>query len=201
MLNVPEVTSIGLAMSPLPLALGWGDFFDALPSALAGAILALLLAGPGRRWLRRLLGRESRESGERRFSGSCESTECGLREFAHEVETRLDAKLDRLERLLTAADQVLGHANELDGLGGETATLQEMVALGQDAPSTGREESPSELQGAAEPVLDSVTSDERERVLALAADGKSPEDISEAVGLIRGEVDLILRLYRSELSA
>jgi len=195
MFYVLEVLSPSLALPSLPLANGWDSFLNALPPALLGAILALLLAGPGRRRLQRLLRWKAGEQAGGRFAGSCESSECGLRDFAHEVETRLDAKLDRLERLLSSADGVLNETPGPRDPAGETVTLQEGVALGQDGPAAR-----SDSDGAVEPELGSVTSFERERVLALAADGKSSEAISEAVGLIRGEVDLILRLYGRELS-
>lgn len=182
-----ELVDSGPAILPLPLATGWDGFLNALPPAFVGAVLALFLAGPGRRWLRRLFGRGSGVSSRGRLAGSCESAECGLQEFAHEVETRLDAKLDRLERLLGMADSFLG---------GSAASSTD-----PDVPAEDRESAEGrESTAATESGLGSITADQRERVLVLAADGQSPEAISEAVGLIRGEVDLILRLYGRQLS-
>ena len=176
-------------------------------------------------------GEDVADASGAQFAGKCESAECALREFTREVEDRLDAKLDRLERLLKAADRVLCEYDAESGaalrdgleegvfaqgvvkrplpagrhrLHGDTECHgadshgAESGATGEDGAIGSADSSPS---GSVEVELGTVTSAERERVLALAAGGKSPEAISETVGLVRGEVDLILRLYGRETPA
>jgi hypothetical protein len=109
--------------------------------------------------------------------GEARRIEEGLRRFAQEVEERLDAKLDRLEDLVK-----------------EARGLVERLPAGAARPAAPRSV-PAEV--APGDPLSAVSVGDRERVLQLAAMGKVPEQIAESVGLLRGEVDLILRLHRS----
>ena len=115
----------------------------------------------------------------------------GLEEVARAVEARLDEKIDRLEHLVREADRVLEALGlYVDALNGAGAAAK---------PASGERE-PVRERTQAEPhprdTLSAVTPEARERVLALARAGKRPESISEALGLRRGEVDLILGLER-----
>lgn len=152
---------------------GGRGIFDLILAAFLGACAALALSYlAGRSAARRSKSQGRSRSGAQGLRAPdlpppCDRAACGLEEFAREVEGRLDAKLDRLERLLKAADIVLsGQAPAQRDRGGEPAV---------------------ELRG--------ITEGERERVLELAAVGESPESISQAVGLLRGEVELILKLF------
>jgi hypothetical protein len=123
-----------------------------------------------------------------------------LERLAGVMERRLDERIDRLEALIPEADRALralelyvdalsGIAERLpaaDGSRGDGEPVKARAAPdgdGRDVPDpAGRD-----VHGAAAA---------RERVLALARAGKRPESISEALGLRRGEVDLILGLER-----
>ena len=92
------------------LAFGWPPPSDALISAFLGALVCLLLQGAFRLIRRR---RGSPKSGPGApLLREIEAAEQGLREFAREVETRLDAKLDRLELLVKVAGKGAGTAAE-----------------------------------------------------------------------------------------
>ena len=143
------------------------EALDLVLPALAGAALALCVLLLLRPW-RRSPSRGSEKVREQAWMREAEGIEKGLRVFAEEVESRLDAKIDTLGDLLGQIRRVLREAgggleDKLDG----------------DAPPG------PESHG------------ERARVLALAAGGKPADAIAEEVGLRRGEVDLILRLHRS----
>ncbi|MGQ9590915.1 MAG: hypothetical protein ACUVYA_11535 [Planctomycetota bacterium] len=152
---------------------GGRSILDLIVAAFLGACAAFALSYlAGRAAARRSKAERRSRTGAQGLRAPdlpppCDRAACGLEEFAREVEGRLDAKLDRLEKLLKAADLVLAaQAPGRRDAGGETA---------------------AELRG--------ITEEERERVLELAAVGESPESISHAVGLVRGEVDLILKLF------
>jgi hypothetical protein len=141
-----------------------------------------------------------------------ERLEGGLRQFAREVEERLDSKLDRLELLVREADRVLKGLEaqsqtvtsdskaELDGkgVGGANGNgTPENGAAGNVVSTKGIETQGTGNQGRASrrrDPLDAITSTERERVLTMNREGLAPEAIAEATALRRGEVDLILRL-------
>ena len=144
------------------------EALDLVLPALAGAALALsvlLLLRPWRK--HRARGAEG-DAREQAWMREAEGIERGLRVLAEEVESSLDAKLDRLDDLLVQVRRVLREAG-----GGLEAKLD------GDAPP------------------DPESHGDRARVLALAAGGKPADAIAEEVGLRRGEVDLILRLHRS----
>ena len=145
--------------------------------AFAGAIIALGMQSVWRRWRGRRQRRLSELAGasETIAGRDADSAGAGLREFAREVEGRLDAKLDRLELLLNQSSAIL------EGL--EARGRGSLISEGRPEPG---------------PRGESVSPDDRDHVLALAAMGKKPEEIAEEVGLLRGEVDLILRLHRRE---
>ncbi|HVR76348.1 MAG TPA: hypothetical protein VMT52_18610 [Planctomycetota bacterium] len=134
------------------------------------AILGAALA-LGTLALIRLAGRLRRRSGGAANRVDAEALDEGLRAFAREVEVRLDLKIDRLERLLAEARSVL--------------------------PRPGIDEVDSTSSAEADGPMSTVSAGDRERVLKLAELGKMPEAIAGSVGLLRGEVDLILRLHRS----
>lgn len=115
-----------------------------------------------------VIGRRSRRPANR---VDAEALDAGLRSFAREVEVRLDLKIDRLERLVAEARSVL--------------------------PRPGIDEVESTPSTEANGPMCTVSAGDRERVLKLAELGKMPEAIAGSVGLLRGEVDLILRLHRS----
>jgi hypothetical protein len=143
------------------------EALDIVLPALAGAALALSVLLLLKPW-RKTSSREADPARGDTWMREAEGIERGLRELADEVESRLDAKLDRLDVLLAQVRRVLRDA------GG-----------GLDSKLDGEETPAGEPHG------------ERARVLALAAGGKPAEAIAEEVGLRRGEVDLILRLHRS----
>ena len=143
------------------------EALDLVLPALAGAALALCVLLLLRPW-RRPPARGSEGGREQAWMREAEGIEKGLRVLAEEVESQLDAKIDRLDVLLDQIRRVLREAG-----GGLEAKLD------GDAPPG------PESNG------------ERARVLALAASGKPADAIAEEVGLRRGEVDLILRLHRS----
>jgi hypothetical protein len=176
-----------------------------------------------------------------------------LEELAREVEGRLDRKIDRLQRLVDAADEYFGGGHSgSDGVrtrpripeAGREAPLVsapwkgEATLRGRPPGLSSSERRRTEVGGAASPPADrrqeadagaaagrhdalsqpaprqpairqqghaegeprvgalEITQEERDLVLSLAAGGKSPETISDTLGLHRGEVDLILRLFR-----
>ena len=134
--------------------------------ALVGAVVALLVFAALKLFTMRGLAAR-----ERALREDLERSREGLRQFALEVEGRLDRKLDRLEVLVEEARKILGEElfSREEPLAGERR--EDRLGLPSDA--------------------------ERQRVLALAAAGNRPEAIAQAVGLLRGEVDLILRLHQS----
>jgi len=158
----------------------------ALP-AVTGAALALCVLLALRPWKRAATREKGGDRGED-WVREAEGIEKGLRELAEEVESRLDAKLDRLDLLLAQVRRVLRDAG-----GGLDAELD------LDSPRLSTREASSRSLGADEPAspLGPVSDGERARVLALAAGGKPSDAIAEEVGLRRGEVDLILRLHRT----
>lgn len=119
----------------------------------------------------KLLRRSRVDREERDLREELERSRQGLLELTREVEERLDRKLDRLEVLVREAKRMLGC--ELN------AKDEALEGQGVLRSST------------------TASAPERERVLALLASGKRPEAIAQAVGLQRGEVDLILRLHQS----
>ena len=143
------------------------EALDLVLPALAGAALALCVLLLIRPW-RRHPPRGGEDPREQAWMREAEGIERGLRVLAEEVESSLDAKLDRLDQLLVQVRRVLRDAG-----GGLEA----------------------KLDGGAPP--DSESHGDRARVLALAAGGKPADAIAEEEGLRRGEVDLILRLHRS----
>jgi hypothetical protein len=150
-------------------------FLEALPAAVLGAVLVLGALGLLHLWRRSRNG-----PGPEAARAEIARLESGLREFALEVETRLDARIDRLEALL---------AQSRNGAGPGTA--------GVAAPEPPRGAVAEPGSGRREDLLSAVSQADRERVLALAALGKRTDAIADSVGLLRGEVDLILRLHRS----
>ena len=164
---------------------GWFDLRSAAFPAVLGAVLSLgvLL----------VLGLVTRRGRAASRSLEAQALEAGLRAFAAEVEVRLDAKIDRLEALLVAARSVLREGVTEGAAKGaaEGATdavrgvrSGSMAALGRGAPGSRWD-------------VAAVSLADRNRVLQLAEMGKLPESIADSVGLLRGEVDLILRLHRS----
>lgn len=156
----------------------WSGLGSLLLAAFLGALLALVL--------QRLF--------QRRLERGATSTraEQGLREFAHEVEERLDVKLDRLEQLVRETRSVM------DSSGGSGASSRP-VSVRKDPEESGGEAHGDPLGTVTHGTvtLGTVSKADRDRVLELAALGTVPEQIAESVGLLGGEVDLILRLHRS----
>ncbi len=101
-----------------------------------------------------------------------ERVEQELKALTTEVETRLDVKLDHLESLLKRSNEILGP---------------------KKAPEPPRRQPGGQRWDA----INTVSHADRNRVLELASLGELPESIAGSVGLLRGEVDLILRLHRS----
>jgi len=162
---------------------GWNEMHAALLPAVLGAALALSLLLASRiagRLLRRLRGARLPKEGAVR---GLEEAHLELRALAGEVERRLDSKLDRLESLLNEADRVLEAAPHPPAPG---------VAAG---PAKTRP--PRLLPSGRWDPLDAMSQADRQRVVELASLGELPETIAHSVGLLRGEVDLILRLHRS----
>jgi hypothetical protein len=156
-------------------------FFAAV---ISGAVLGGLLA----LFLKDRLGRAGASSPQAaRFLEEVESAEQGLREFTREVEERLDAKLDRLEVLVRQARALSGHP-EGSADEGEPALDSAPILPGPSFTAPRRSED-----------LESLRPEDKDIVLSMAAGGAGPEAIAEAAGLLRGEVDLILRLHRSEM--
>jgi len=147
-------------------------FLGALLALSCLVCLRLLLSRSRARRARGVLAAEG-DAGLR----EARRVEEGLRRFAEEVEERLDAKLDRLEDLVK-----------------EARSLIERFPAGAARPAAPRGAAAEMAPG--DP-LSAVSVGDRERVLQLAAMGNVPEQIAESVGLLRGEVDLILRLHRS----
>jgi hypothetical protein len=194
---------------PLPAGLLWGALGALGAAALAGALLIA----------RRAARRRRAAAGAGHALDDLRRLEHGLREFAREVEGRLDVKLDRLELLVREGERVLcGLELYADALAGAVLAGDGRHAEEEDEPPprddlparAGVEQFGGRLQPSAPPLagelpasgppprraLGAITSAERERVLALARAGKGSESISETVGLRRGEVDLILGLQR-----
>ncbi len=172
---------------------GWSDLRAASLPAVLGAVLSLgvLL----------VLGLVTRRGRAASRSLQAEALEAGLRAFAAEVEARLDAKIDRLEALLVTARTVLREGVAKGAAKGAAKGTGEGAAEGAaDAVRGVRSGSVAALpHGALGSRWDAaaVSLADRNRVLQLAEMGKLPESIADSVGLLRGEVDLILRLHRS----
>jgi len=160
----------------------WGGAFQQawLPAVLAAALVlaALLVLRVANRWLRR--GRESQEAARAvdilSVLGEVQRAKADLAELGTQLENRIDEKLDRLERLIAASRR----------LGDDGAEVEPH----RPAPQPATDHRPVDSQAGG------VSARDRERVLQLAALGKLPETIAQSVGLLRGEVDLILRLHK-----
>jgi hypothetical protein len=144
----------------------WAELRAAFVPAFLGALMAVAAL-----LLLRLVSRLRRHGALRDEARRMEE---GLRSLSIEVEARLDSKLDRLESLLRDARSL-------------TAPTLRRVDPVAEVPPEARTRWDS---------LGSVSSADRNRVLQLAELGKLPDAIADAVGLLRGEVDLILRLHR-----
>jgi len=170
-----------MALAAFVLEVSVPLFFAAvLAGAVLGGLVALLLKD-------RLGGAAGSSPRAARFLREIESAERGLREFAREVEERLDAKLDRLEVLVRQARTLSGPSEggpEMEG----PATDSSPILQGSSCAAPRRSEG-----------LESLRPEDKDLVLSMAARGAGPEAIAEAAGLLRGEVDLILRLHRSEV--
>jgi hypothetical protein len=158
-----------------------------LAAVFAGAVLGGLVALFLKDWIRLPGGAAGSSPQAARFLREVESAQEGLREFAREVEERLDAKLDRLEVLVRPAGTLSGTSDTTPELEGPSSDSPPILP---GAPGA----APRRGEG-----LDSFRPEDKDVVLSMAARGAGPEAIAEAAGLLRGEVDLILRLHRSEL--
>ena len=109
------------------------------------------------------------ESGARQpLRGEAERLLVELQEFGREMEGRLETRIHHLTRLLAEADKAI-------------EALTAAVAAGEEKASAGPPE-PDAL---------------RARIVALAAGGMEPDGIARAVGLPKGEVELVLGLERN----
>ena len=170
----------------------WPGIGSLLLVGFLGAVLALLLqhlvlSRVARRSARRRQDAGSPEGVRGAWASEVKRNGQGLREFAHEVEERLDLKLDRLEQLVREARSVM------DPQGGTDPSSRPV-----SVPRGVWEAIPREAlrEGRGDP-LGTVSTADRKRVLELAGTGSAPEQIAESLGLPRGEVDLILRLHWS----
>lgn len=144
-----------------------------LPAVLGAglAMVSLVVFHLIRRWVERL-GPSRLSDDVLVLRAESERVEQELKALTTEVEARLDTRLDRLESLLKRSDAALGAGKALE------------------LPRRG---SGSQRWDA----INTVSHADRNRVLELASLGELPESIAGSVGLLRGEVDLILRLHRS----
>ena len=92
-----------------------------------------------------------------------------LEEFGREIEGRLETRIRHLTRLITEADR----------------SIERLTAA-----VTAAEEKAGPAQGEREPLS------QRGRVVALSREGLKPAEIAEAVGLPKGEVELLLGLSK-----
>jgi hypothetical protein len=160
----------------------WGGALQEawLPAVLAAALvlatlLVLRLLG---RWIRRGRGpsEAARAADVLSVLAEVHRAQADLRQLGAELEGRLEEKLDRLEMLLAASRRVGADCGE---------------------PGASRlQPEPARELPAADPQTGGVSARDQERVLQLAALGKLPDAIAQSVGLLRGEVDLILRLHK-----
>lgn len=167
--------------------------------ATSGVGLLLLIRGRRRRRLGFLQGGALESPQAEAARQEIERLEGGLRQFAREVEERLDSKLDRLELLVREADRVLKGLDAHTGSAPDgrkttpSAPSSLSGASSGGAPSNGASTAKGGAAKRRDP-LDAITSTERDRVLSMNREGLAPEAIAEATAMRRGEVDLILRL-------
>ncbi len=99
--------------------------------------------------------------------GEAERLLVELEDFGREIEGRLETRLRHLTRLIAEADKAIERLNAAVAASGEKT--------GQAMP-----------EGESPPV--------RARIVALSEAGKQPADIAQALGLPKGEVELVLGL-------
>jgi len=133
-----------------------------------------------------------------------------LSDFAREMEGRMDTKIAYLKRLVSDAEKVL---SDLNG----AIARAEALAGGRGGAVPGFSPGPApEVEAASEPpagsieklpeplidvVIDGTTpmgnQGLKDRILSLSGAGKTKEAIAEAVGVPKGEVELVLSLHRA----
>jgi hypothetical protein len=146
-----------------------------------------------------------------------------LSEFAREMEGRMDTKIAYLRRLIADAEKVMHGLNgaiaRAEGVGGAAAGAPPVGSPGSapagGAAPAGGGVAPGMDPAAAPPqrppeplidvVIDGAAACERQvvkdRILSLSGAGKSKEAIAEAVGIPKGEVELVLSLHRASQKA
>jgi hypothetical protein len=132
-----------------------------------------------------------------------------LNEFAREMEGRMDTKITYLRRLIADAEKVMGELNQAIAAG-------EAVRKGEPRPVAPATSNPPADKVPEKPTppkqVDIILGDVPDRgpngpgqdvqdigsrILGLAAEGKPKEAIAEAVGVPKGEVELVLSLHRA----
>lgn len=158
--------------------------FSAIVAILAFIVLILIIMRrtPGRSTLGDGRERVVRGSGipheaRQPLRGEAERLLVELQEFGREIEGRLETRIHHLTRLIAEADRAVERLNAH-----VTAADAAAEAEAEDTPSAGPEPSDRDKT--------------RARIMALAEDGMPPEAIAEAVGLPKGEVELMLGLGR-----
>ena len=90
-----------------------------------------------------------------------------LQEFGREIEGRLETRVRHLTRLIAEADKAIERLN---------------AAVTVSREKSGR------------PATEESSDPVRARIVALSREGQDPGDIAKAVGLPKGEVELVLGL-------
>ena len=138
-----------------------------------------------------------------------------LNEFAREMEGRMDTKITYLRRLIADAEKVMAGLNQAIAAG-EAVRNGEPRPIAASTPppvepekekEKGQEQVPVEKAPPRQIDLtigngpsagqDSPGQDLGARILSLASEGKPKEAIAEAVGVPKGEVELVLSLHRA----
>ena len=134
-----------------------------------------------------------------------------LSEFSREMEGRMDTKIAYLKRLVADAEKVLsslngaiGRAEALagGGAGGPAASSPAEPGPAGEAASGPRgasSETPPEptIEVLIDGAVPAGSQALKDRILSLSGAGKTKEAIAEAVGVPKGEVELVLSLHRA----
>lgn len=153
---------------------GWETVRTGLVPGVLGATAVLLAQGAWRlgwRWLRRRRAPEV-PSEVLLLRAEAERVDAQLQGLTSSIVQQIDGRLVRLEELLRQSSGF--------------TSAQRPAEVSRRLQGGGRWDP-----------LSSVNSADRNRVVELASMGELPAAIADSVGLLRGEVDLILRLHKS----
>ena len=114
-----------------------------------------------------------------------------LHRLAHDIEQRVDARIETLRALLDRADSVMARLE-----GPDRSEAQGRYEGGEQDPTQGPDETDFGVQNPAVTDEDADSGDPYEQAARLARQGLGPDQIAHQTGLPAGEVALVLNLQR-----